>query len=65
MAAEKFCCNPLCPQHVTTLYGHRIVVRSEKGRHEYERHLFKRDNGEKFYLCDVCKSAIDLVTGSI
>ncbi len=71
--ASYFCSNPDCTQHVlrSALAKQdeaefpRVNARGNVERVVYSSHQFVGPGGELQRVCDVCRSAIELVTGEM
>lgn len=56
----KFCDNPICPHHITILYGNRLMIEHRGERKELTQHLYKNKTGTPFYFCAICHNAIQM-----
>lgn len=58
---EKFCSNPLCENHITVLYGNKIVRNKNGERQNIDRHLYRCSSDDEMWLCSVCHKAVNMV----
>lgn len=68
MPMQPFCDNTLCPLHDHNIdHNNRTnsyVVDDDRGRREVKRHLYiNADGTSRYYLCDVCHSAVEMAKG--
>lgn len=68
MPKQPFCDNAICPLHDLDIDNNNrtdsCLVEDDRGRREVRRHMYSNADGtRRYYLCDVCHSAVEMTKG--